>query len=307
MLRVVLLTALTFLYARVPLASLLTPSGIPSRAEADPGEREVKALARAWPSDITDVRQAGGDWELLVHDTWFAWANGRLVPATAADSWKAYAPLPFYAYPLSLPPLPHFDEQTAVTLRRHVAADLRNPPRRSEAFLGTLLDARNRSSTEAGLVRMELAGFTVTVNRRIHAPVAEVSRELQVLRKSDPAVAAFLKGLAEMNGYNYRFVEGTRSRSLHSYGLAIDLIPRSYRGLDTYWLWAMNRVRDWWTVPYERRWMPPTAVIEAFEGQGFVWGGKWLYFDTMHFEYRPEILLMAQAEEAVAAVAEMPE
>ncbi|MGW8266533.1 MAG: M15 family metallopeptidase, partial [Longimicrobiales bacterium] len=34
----------------------------------------------------------------------------------------------------------------------------------------------------------------------------------------------------------------------------------------------------------------PPAVVEAFERHGFVWGGKWAHFDTMHFEYRPEIL-----------------
>jgi hypothetical protein len=307
MLRVLLLTALALSYAHVPLAGFLNVSAIPSRAEARPGEREVKALAQAWPADVTAVRQADGDWELQVHDSWFSWAGGRLLPAAAAGEWRRYAAVPFYAYPLSLPSLPHFDDPTAAALHQHVAADLRNPPHRSEAFYGTLLDARDRASTEADLVRMEVAGFTVTVHRKIQAQLAEVSRELQVLRKRDPAVAAFLKGLAEMNGYNYRFVEGTRSRSLHSYGLAIDLIPKSYKGLDTYWLWAMNRVRDWWTVPYERRWMPPAAVIDAFVGQGFVWGGKWLYFDTMHFEYRPEILAMARAEEAVPAVAEMPE
>jgi hypothetical protein len=53
--------------------------------------------------------------------------------------------------------------------------------------------------------------------------------------------------------------------------------------------------------------MPPAAVIGAFEKQGFVWGGKWLFFDTMHFEYRPEILLMAHAESTPPAVAELPE
>jgi hypothetical protein len=26
---------------------------------------------------------------------------------------------------------------------------------------------------------------------------------------------------------------------------------------------------------------------------GFIWGGKWLFFDTMHFEYRPEILILS--------------
>ena len=32
--------------------------------------------------------------------------------------------------------------------------------------------------------------------------------------------------------------------------------------------------------------------IRAFEAHGFVWGGKWLFFDTIHFEYRPELLTL---------------
>ena len=102
-----------------------------------------------------------------------------------------------------------------------------------------------------------------------------------------------------MNGYNYRFVEGTRSRSLHSYGLAVDLIPRSYGRLQTYWLWALNRTSTWWTIPYDQRWMVPQPVVEAFERQGFVWGGKWLFFDTMHFEYRPDLVRSARARIAL--------
>ena len=27
----------------------------------------------------------------------------------------------------------------------------------------------------------------------------------------------------------------------------------------------------------------------AVEAEGFAWGGRWFYFDTMHFEYRPEL------------------
>ncbi|NUM57423.1 MAG: M15 family metallopeptidase, partial [Bdellovibrionaceae bacterium] len=26
-----------------------------------------------------------------------------------------------------------------------------------------------------------------------------------------------------------------------------------------------------------------------FESEGFIWGGKWNHYDTMHFEYRPEL------------------
>ena len=32
-------------------------------------------------------------------------------------------------------------------------------------------------------------------------------------------------------------------------------------------------------------------LIAIFEKYGFIWGGRWYHFDTMHFEYRPEILL----------------
>ncbi len=34
----------------------------------------------------------------------------------------------------------------------------------------------------------------------------------------------------------------------------------------------------------------PQAVVDAFEAEGFIWGGRWKHYDTMHFEYRPELL-----------------
>jgi hypothetical protein len=38
----------------------------------------------------------------------------------------------------------------------------------------------------------------------------------------------------------------------------------------------------------------PWEIVEIFERHGFVWGGKWYHYDTMHFEYRPEIVLSAE-------------
>ena len=35
----------------------------------------------------------------------------------------------------------------------------------------------------------------------------------------------------------------------------------------------------------------PIEIAEVFEKYGFIWGGKWYHFDTMHFEYRPELLI----------------
>jgi hypothetical protein len=262
--------------------------------EALPGGREVKAFAAAWPDRIAETGVRDGEWMLRVGEAWFAWANGRLLPEAERARWEEFAPLPLYHYPLALPDLAVLDEETAARIRQRVRDDAANPPQRHEDFFGRLLQAGSRAETEAHVVRMEVAGFTVTVHERLAEPLARVSEELRALRLADPAVAAFLKGLTEMNGYNYRYVEGTRSRSFHSYGLAVDLVPRSYAGTHAYWMWAMSKVQDFWTVPYQRRWMVPGPVVEAFERNGFVWGGKWLFFDTMHFEYRPEILILAR-------------
>ena len=33
----------------------------------------------------------------------------------------------------------------------------------------------------------------------------------------------------------------------------------------------------------------PVEIVEPVEAEGFSWGGKWYHYDTMHFEYRPEL------------------
>ncbi|HPX27614.1 MAG TPA: M15 family metallopeptidase, partial [Treponemataceae bacterium] len=47
-------------------------------------------------------------------------------------------------------------------------------------------------------------------------------------------------------------------------------------------------------TPLKLRWIPPEKVISIFEEEGFVWGGKWIIWDNMHFEYRPDILLYSE-------------
>jgi hypothetical protein len=252
----------------------------------------MKALAEAWPGRLSQPVLRDGDWMAAIDGTWFAWAHGRLLPESEAGRWEEFAPVPFYRYPAALPPVPVLDDQTAERLRQLVR-QRRSVPR-SEEFLDALLQAPRRAGIESHLVTVTVAGFPVRVHEILAGPLAGVSAALETLRSMDPEVDTFLSGLAEMTGYNYRNVEGTPSRSVHSYGLAIDLVPRSYHGGETYWLWATRRTPDWWTVPYEKRWMPPRAVVEAFESEGFVWGGKWIFFDTMHVEYRPEILLLSQ-------------
>jgi len=37
-------------------------------------------------------------------------------------------------------------------------------------------------------------------------------------------------------------------------------------------------------------------LIAIFEDHGFIWGGQWYHYDTMHFEYRPELIEIAKQQ-----------
>ena len=67
---------------------------------------------------------------------------------------------------------------------------------------------------------------------------------------------------------------------MHAWAIAIDLdTTRSH-----YWRNERQDEPLVWKNSY------PQAIVDAFEAEGFIWGGRWYHFDTMHFEYRPELL-----------------
>ncbi len=79
-----------------------------------------------------------------------------------------------------------------------------------------------------------------------------------------------------------RAVADTGLPSMHAMGAAVDIATR---GSD-YWVWA--RRRDGGDgIPWRNR--IPFEIVACFEAERFIWGGKWYHYDTMHFEYRPEL------------------
>lgn len=52
-----------------------------------------------------------------------------------------------------------------------------------------------------------------------------------------------------------------------------------------YWLWDKKGKN----IEYKNK--IPLEIVKIFEKHGFIWGGRWYHYDTMHFEYRPELLL----------------
>jgi hypothetical protein len=117
----------------------------------------------------------------------------------------------------------------------------------------------------------------VTRVNGVHLRLQRVSEEL------DRLPAGLKKYVDRPAGtYAWRYIEGTRRLSPHSFGIAID-INLAYAD---YWRWhAVDPLDD---LTYRNR--VPLRIVELFEEQGFIWGGRWHHYDTMHFEYRPELL-----------------
>ena len=82
--------------------------------------------------------------------------------------------------------------------------------------------------------------------------------------------------------YVCRPIAGTTRVSAHGHGIAIDIATKPAH----YWRWSGAKVGD--AIPYRNS--IPIEIVEIFERHGFIWGGKWYHYDTMHFEYRPELM-----------------
>jgi len=95
-------------------------------------------------------------------------------------------------------------------------------------------------------------------------------------------IIEFKKYIVNPDGvYNFRKISGTNRLSTHSFAIAIDL-NKEY---SNYWLWDKKGKN----IEYKNK--IPLEIVKIFEKYGFIWGGRWYHYDTMHFEYRPELLL----------------
>ena len=102
-----------------------------------------------------------------------------------------------------------------------------------------------------------------------------ISDEIENLPSEIKAFALHPSGV-----FNYRKISNTNRLSVHSFGIAIDLNIKDSH----YWIWdkAKGNMKYKNKIPFE--------IVEIFEKHGFIWGGRWYHYDTMHFEYRPELL-----------------
>ncbi len=143
------------------------------------------------------------------------------------------------------------------------------------------LYGKNKKAVEKNLVQISWP----TLHGTIKLPVTriggvdkelyEIGQEIARLPKSDRIWA---EGATT---YAYRVIKDTDRLSMHSFGIAIDLAPTKTQ------YWKDEAPSETAHIGYHNT--MPLSIVKIFEKHGFIWGGRWYHYDTMHFEYRPEL------------------
>jgi hypothetical protein len=142
------------------------------------------------------------------------------------------------------------------------------------AVYGKTLKTIYGSSAEA--VRKDLVPFTFSFSRedgkrnnmRVyvnkHVMYARLVRVNDKLKKNGVKYT-----IHNLGCFNWRRIRGSLSMSMHSGAIALDINP------------AQNPMKFGKLVTDM-----PKGFIEAFESEGFTWGGRWIRKDAMHFELK---------------------
>jgi hypothetical protein len=150
---------------------------------------------------------------------------------------------------------------------------------RNKALFDALYGDCRKGEVEKNLVSLVWLpkgwGHTIKFTPRAAGALRAVSTEIDALPASVRRAAWPIAGT-----YACRGVADQGQPSMHAYGAAIDL----NLAYSQYWLWDQQKGRFGWANRM------PREIVDIFERHGFIWGGRWYHYDTMHFEYRPELL-----------------
>lgn len=149
---------------------------------------------------------------------------------------------------------------------------------RPRAFFEGLYGKTERETSAALESVPWFKGRNLQFNKR-HGAAAALRRVAVELTKLPEPLHKYFETTS--GTYNRREIAGTNRPSAHSWGIAIDLNT----DFSDYWRW---NAKPGGGLPWKNR--IPVEIVRVFERGGFIWGGRWQHYDTMHFEYRPELL-----------------
>ena len=234
-------------------------------------KQDILCLMMAYPEHITDVEQS----------------DGRVYIVTRSGKKILYddKKLKSSETKISYPDLQDMMEQDYPITPIENLMDNNHDPGRARVY-GLLSEVYggSRQQIEENLTNVKVGYGTFQFNKSNKAAEAlkNVMSELAPLAENRQDIRACAYPCS--GTYNYRVIAGTNRMSPHSYGIAIDLA----RDKRDYWQWASREEGQKRLSSY------PDEIVELFEKNNFIWGGKWGHFDILHFEFRPEIIIKAR-------------
>ena len=251
------------------LSAALIAGSVSLFAQDNPPSAALDRLVAAYPDAL-----AGHDQNTL------RWRDGTMMPVSDESNSKSFEQLLRHASILDQLRMPY----PRGVLPKPPAVDADPGRLRNAAFFAKMYGDCRNGEVEPRLVSLPWLPKTWGQPIRITA-VNHVDRQLRAVSAEIDALPAPIKRAAFpiAGTYTCRPVADTGAPSPHGYGIAIDL----NLAYSDYWFWRRRPGVDDGAVRYRNR--MPQEIVAIFERHGFIWGGKWYHFDTMHFEYRPEL------------------
>jgi hypothetical protein len=282
------------------LAAVLARIDVVRRA-GERAEAVMKTFAAAYPDRLGEAVLRNGDWAVEMDGEQYYYAQGKFLSESEMKQAADFRQQMLYRYttefahdvspdtsennPWKTTAAELFWRRTIFSGQTSNAYSRSNPGAVRSGFYEKLLQCETREEAFTHHKIITFFGSAVTVHERLVTPLAEVEHRINELEKAEDETAreitAWKKSLDSITAWNWRNVAGSNRRSFHAYGVAIDLLMRLQRDKETYWLWTREKGIDWRAVPEEDKLNPPRSVIRIFEEEGFIWGGKWSWYDTI--------------------------
>lgn len=259
-----------------------SPDGGPRGARSPDGGRPPRGLAclTTWYAGTVIWQADAGGWALSLGDAGIVpWDDSAADRPAAPDDEGELPPAPTLHDLYRTP----YQAGAIVPVDTSDAGPIEDPGRVRIEQLFRATYGASRQQVSARLAKVGFFGTRWPFHERAAEPLRRVVARLEEAVAAKPKLKPFLLNIG--GTFSWRKIARSPNLSTHAYGIAIDLnVERAH-----YWRWQRRGTPLTWQNKI------PQEIVDAFEAEGFIWGGRWVHFDTMHFEFRPELLSPACA------------